>query len=187
MKKPLLVMFLGVPGSGKTFFASQLAKKLNAVRLNGDTMRLAIFGSVENIERVYNSESRPILNRYVFNAIDYATEQVLFHGDTVVYDAHHNMRKTRLGLEELAKRCEAIPIVVKIVTPYDTALVRGQNREARADQRQLSAEKMREVMERHQKNTDEPEESENVIEISGEIPFEEQYKLFKVKIQKFEH
>ncbi len=185
MNQPLLVMFLGVPGSGKSYFARHLAKRIDAVRLNGDTMRIAMFGSTENIEAIYHSDSRKILNSYVFRAIDYAVEQILLHGDSVVYDAHHNMRKTRLELEKLAKRCGALPVVVQIVTPYEVALERGQAREATVDQRQLSAEKMHETMQRHLKNTDHPDSSENVIEISGELPFEEQHLIFKDRVKAF--
>ena len=179
MEKPLLVMFLGVPGSGKSYFARKLADTIGAIRLNGDSMRIAIFGSVENIESIYESSSRKTLNSYTFGAIDYAAEQILSRGISVVYDAHHNMRSTRADLEKLAQQYQATPVVVRIVTDHDVALQRGQNREATIDQRRLSEAKMLEVMQRHAANTDEPLPSENVIEISGEIPFEEQYAIFR--------
>jgi len=172
-------MFLGVPGSGKSFFARQLAENINAVRLNGDSMRLAIFGSLEEIEKVYHSEDRQRVNSYVFNAIDYAVRQVLSHGDSVVYDAHHNKRSIRAELEQLAAKCGAVPVVVWIKTPYEVALNRGQQREATEDQRQLSEEKMLESMNRHAASMDAPVKGENSIEISGELPFEQQYAIFE--------
>lgn len=177
-------MFLGLPGSGKSFFARQLAQKTNAVRVNGDSMRLAIFGSLEEIEKVYCSEDRAKLNAYVFNAIDYAVEQILMHGDNVVYDAHHNKRVDRATLEELAKKCDALPVLVWVKTPYDIALKRGQERTAQADQRQLSEEKMREVMDRHQLYTDEPVESEHVILVDGQQTFDQQYESFAEQLDR---
>lgn len=185
-KQPLLLMFLGSPGSGKSYFAKHIADKLNAIRINGDSMRLAIFGSLEEIERTYHSNDRHKVNTYTFNALDYVAEQILVRGNDVVYDAHHNKRVDRETLEQIAARCKALPIVVRIKTPYEVALKRGQTREAKVDQRQLSEEKMREVMARHQANTDEPIETEKVIVIDGELPFEKQYKEFESQLAEFQ-
>lgn len=176
-------MFLGLPGSGKSFFARQLAQRINAIRLNGDSMRLAIFGSLEEIEKVYHTEDRAKVNSYVFNAIDYAVEQILMHGDSVVYDAHHNKRIDRASLEELAKRCGALPVVVWVKTPYEVALKRGQLRTAQADQRRLAEEKMREVMDRHQRYTDEPVKSEQVIIIDGQQLFDDQFDSYERQLK----
>ena len=41
----LLVMMIGIPGSGKSFFARQLTEKLNAERLNMDLLRRELFGT----------------------------------------------------------------------------------------------------------------------------------------------
>ncbi|HXH20371.1 MAG TPA: ATP-binding protein [Chitinophagales bacterium] len=35
----MVILIIGLPGSGKTFFAERLAKKLNAVHLNSDRVR----------------------------------------------------------------------------------------------------------------------------------------------------
>lgn len=181
-EQPLLLMFLGSPGSGKSYFARAVADKLNAVRINGDSMRSAIFGSQEEILKIYNSDSRAKLNNYVFNGLDYVTEQILGRGYDVVYDAHHNKRGDREKLEKIAAAHNAKPVVVRINTPFEVALKRGQTREASVDQRQLSEEKMREVIARHQAATDEPTDEELVIDIDGQVPFEDQFVSFKKQL-----
>lgn len=177
-KQPIVTMFLGYPGSGKSYFAKAMADKINAVRINGDSMRMAMFGSREETKRIYDSGDRCILNNYVFNGLDYVAEQILLRGNDVVYDAHQNKREDREKIEQIAKRHHALPIVVWIKTPYEVALKRGQEREESVDQRRLTEAEMREVMDRHQANTDTPTDEELVITIDGEAPFEQQFKQF---------
>ncbi len=180
--RPILVMFLGVPGSGKTYFARRLADKLNAVRINGDSMRLAIFGSIEEMKKLHSSDERYKLNTYTFNALDYVADQILQRGHDLVYDAHHNKRIDREALEKLAAAHEAVPVVAWIKTPLDIAVKRGQEREATVDQRKFTEEEISEVINRHQANTDEPIDTELVISIDGQLPFEEQFKEFESQL-----
>lgn len=179
--QPLLVMFLGSPGSGKSYFARRLAEKIQAVRLNGDSMRMALYGSVEGIAQQVDRD-RDQLNKQTFGAIDYAVAQILAAGHSVVYDAHHNKRSIRAGLEMLAGDYAAVPIVVWVKTPYAVALKRGLEREATADQRRLSEEKMKETMERHMANFDEPVAGEKVITIDGLLGFEEQFASYEQQL-----
>lgn len=179
-----LIMFLGVPGSGKSYFARQAAENMNAVRLNGDSMRLAIFGSRERIKQAYESKDRQTVNTYVFNAIDYATDQVLLRGHDVVYDAHHNKRSDRASLETLASKYGALPVLVWVKTPHDIALIRGQEREEQQDQRKKTEAEMHEVIERHLANTDEPDPSELVITLDGLLPFDKQFLEFQSQMEK---
>lgn len=86
MAKPLIIVFVGFPGSGKTYFARRLAEQLPAVTFNSDALRVAMFGSIENVERIrQNDQSR--LYDDVFGAMNYATRQVLKAGYSVVFDA----------------------------------------------------------------------------------------------------
>lgn len=176
--RPILVYFLGLPGSGKSHFARQLADELNAIRLNSDSMRLSIFESREVMDEIYNSNNRQIINSYVFNAMDYVTEQILIRNQDVIYDANSNRRSDRESLEAIAKLYNAIPILVCMNTPDQVAHMRGQARNETIDQRKLSKEKMTEVMDRHRAGTDYPVSTENVVEIDGQIDFNEQFKVF---------
>lgn len=178
MDKPLLVVFLGFPGSGKTYFSRRLAEKIRAVTLNSDALRVSMFGSLEKIEEIRRSD-KSRLYADVFGAMDYAARQCLLAGHCVVYDAQQTKRENRRGIEKIAADCDAIPVLVWVKTSRETALRRGQERDAGDDSHQYDAEKMAWLIDRFDSVTDLPESDENVVEISGEVPFEEQYKVFE--------
>lgn len=184
--KPILLMFIGGPGAGKSHFSRAAAGELNAVRLNSDAMRLSIFGSRQEQERIYATGDRAVLNGYVFGALNYVTEQLLASGIDVVYDANHNKRSDRTELEALAAKYGAKAILVWIKTPPEVALKRGQTREESHESRKFTEEKMREVMERMKANTDEPQDDELVIVIDGQTPFEDQFASFKQQMEALE-
>ncbi len=179
-KQPLLVMFVGVPGSGKSYFGRQLAERLGGVWLNNDSMRLAIWGSREEVRKTHvDVDERAKGNAMVFGAMNYAASRILVAGTTVIYDSNANGRRERAGMQQLAADSQALAVVIRIKTPFAIALQRGQEREETDDQRQLTEAKMREVIERHGAEIDEPGADENVIEMSGEIAFDDQYESFQ--------
>lgn len=174
----LLVMFLGYPGTGKTYFAVRLAKKIGAVRMNGDALRVAMYGSIEHTpQEAHGSGS------VVFKAIDYFAGQILLSGKSIIYDAHHNRRITRSKLEEMATTHGAIPLVVWMKTPSDLAKARAIERDITPDQDKLTEEKYRVVFERQSAAFDPPLPSEKVIELDGTAPFEVQYAAFRTRLE----
>ena len=182
MSRPLLIVFLGFPGSGKTYFATRLAEKLQAVTLNSDALRLAMFKTHDAIEHIRKTDTGRLYVD-VFGAMDYATAQILRAGHSVVYDAQQTKRKDRRGIEKLAANANALPILDWVKTDKSVALRRGQEREARADSHQYSAEKMEMLIDRFDAVTDLPDASENVIEINGELTFKQQYESFKQQLE----
>lgn len=183
MTEKLLIVFLGFPGSGKTYFATRLAEKLHAVTLNSDAMRMAMFGSLEKIEEIRRTDQSRLYSD-VFGAMDYAAMQVLRAGHSVIFDAQQTKRRDRKHIEELAGSVGATPVLVWIKTNPEVALKRGPQREARDDSHQYSEELMKRLIERFSKVTDMPEPEENLVEINGELPFEEQYELFEKGVEK---
>lgn len=183
MKQPLLIVFLGFPGSGKTYFATHLARELNAVTLNSDALRLSMFKSLDTIESIRQTD-RARLYVDVFGAMDYATTQILLAGHSVIYDAQQTKRENRKSIENIALEANALPILVWIKTDKNIALKRGQEREERSDSLQYTEEKMQMLIDRFDKVTDFPEQDENVIEINGELPFTEQLTSFQEQLSK---
>lgn len=178
MNKPLLIVFLGFPGSGKTYFATRLAKKIHAVTLNSDALRVAMFKTHDAIEHIRKTDqSRLYVD--VFGAMDYAAKQGLLAGHSVIYDAQQTKRENRRNIEKIAEDANATPLLVWIKTDKGVALRRGQEREQRDDSHQYSQEKMKMLIDRFDAVTDLPETSENVIEINGEHAFEQQFASFE--------
>lgn len=178
MSKPLLIVFIGFPGSGKTYFATRLAERLKAVTLNSDALRLAMFGSMEAIEHIRKTdESR--LYRDVFGAMDYAATQALRAGHSVVYDAQQTKRRDRKNIERLARQATAQPVFVWMKTDKAVAMRRAEERDMQPDSHQYSADTVRRIYTWVESRIELPEPDEHFIEISGELPFAEQYAEFQ--------
>lgn len=183
MSKPFIVLFVGVPGSGKTTFAKNLARKLSAVVLNSDAIRISMWGSVEAIqEDRVGVDARKRNNQLTFGAMNYAADQILQAGVSVVYDCNANHRYERQEKHDIAQKNQAISVIIRITVPYDVSYKRIRERDATHDQRQFPPEKAHDILRRFAAEIEEPDPDEFVIEIDGEQPFEEQYRVFMGKI-----
>lgn len=182
MGKPLLIMMMGHPGSGKSYFARHLAEREKIVRLNADALRTEMYGSTEEMIR-YKALDQTLLSEKMFRALDYVGKQILSFGLSVIFDTNNNKQLTRENYGDMARQFDAIAVTAWIQASPDDALHRVQQREATPDQHKWSEERAHEVIKRHIDNTDEPGEDENVIIIDGTIPFEEQYESFKKQLE----
>lgn len=177
---PLLVMFVGGPGSGKTTFSRLLAKELEAVALNSDAVRVSMWGTKGAVRAAHTDlTSRASNNTLTFGALNYVTRQILRAGHSVIYDANANKQEERMKLAAIALECDATSVVVRLRTPDDVAIQRIIERDDVYDQNRHDEAKAREIVESFRCAIVEPTHRENTIEISGEIIFEEQYRLFQ--------
>jgi predicted kinase len=180
-EKTYLIILVGHAGSGKSFFARQLANKKHWVRFNGDSMRMALFGSLEAMQE-YSIEFK----RFgIFRAVDYAVKQVLLAKKSVIYDANNNRKDIRIDKYKLAHSLNAIPVTVWIQTSTEIAIERTKTRNEDVDQRKFTHDKALEVVSRHIANLDEPTPDERTIIVNGESSFDEQFRVFEEEIRKF--
>lgn len=182
MIKPYLFLMLGFPGSGKSYFAERLAREMSALHLNSDAMRLAIFGSRDETDRIYHSDSRPVLNTYTFGAMNCATKSALNNGISVVYDANNNSIQERADIAASLENNTILPVVVWVSVPKEVAIQRVISRRETENQRQLSEEDAQIYIDKIDSTIEAPIESENVIKIEGTKQFEEQYESFKKQL-----
>lgn len=184
MQRPLIVLFPSVPGSGKTTFAKQLAKKLDGVVLSSDAVRLSMWGSREEVDRHrQGDEARLYSNQLVFGALTYAARQILSAGHSVLYDSVATYRHERQEKYDMAAEIGADVVLVDIKVPREVALQRMQQREATHDQRQFHEEKAIGVLDHFTEVIEAPTDDEKVIYLDGQASFDEQYAQFTKSCQ----
>lgn len=186
MKQPLVISFVGVPGSGKTTFARQLAEQIGAITINSDAMRLAIWGSREAIRAVRTTpEERAHSNAMTLGAMNYLVKQSLRAGVSCIFDANGNKVEDRARTAKLAHENGGFAVVVRIRTPHDVALRRMTERTASEDQLEFDHDKALATITSFAAEIEEPDSTEHVVEISGEVPFDEQYAVFSRTVERW--
>jgi predicted kinase len=95
MTKPTLYLLLGLPGSGKTTAAKEIAKTTGAVHLSSDNFRLSLFESPTFTQDEHDA---------LYKMLDYMCELLLKNGSSVVYDANLNRHKHREEKYALARK-----------------------------------------------------------------------------------
>lgn len=166
--KPIFFTTMGYPGAGKSYFAKRLSARINAVRLNSDSMRNIMF---VDPEKSFNSEGYHTL----FGALDYAASEVIKAGYDIIYDAKCNRRSEREKNARVASENGGEHITLWVQTPFEVALIRASTREVSLDQRKLTAQHLKE---HKSADLEEPGLNERHIIIEGQIEFEKQYESF---------
>jgi predicted kinase len=115
----MIVVCYGLPGTGKTTVARQVAERLNCPLLSTDTIRKKLL-----TKATYTIEERNLVYRAIFCMVEFAVE----HLEHVVLDGTFNMHGRRVEAHQLAAEL-GLPIVfVECVCDEPTALHRIQTR-----------------------------------------------------------
>lgn len=116
------ILLMGLPGSGKTTYAKQLAETKNAIVLSSDELRLEMFG--------YLAQDR---NDELFRELNARLLENLNNGVSVIYDATNVNSKRRYNLlkmlpDNVWKECHFINRSV------DTCISNDLNREYKVEE-----------------------------------------------------
>lgn len=122
LKKPLLVMMYGYPGSGKTYFARQLAEFLGMAHLQADRIRHELF------EKPRHDQEE---DSVVSHLMDYMCEEFLKSGVSVVYDAGVVRISQRRALRDLTRRLKANHVLIWLQIDKQSAYERTIRRNKR--------------------------------------------------------
>ncbi len=179
----LLVMMIGIPGSGKSFFARQLTEKLNAERLNMDLLRRELFGTKNrwDYKELIKGEDfdRVAAAQKARETFDEKLESALKNGQSIVIDASQNRKFYRGLRRNLAAEFGVQTLVVWMSTPEDISIERAITREKTSDQHPfIDREAAEKEINRYLENWDPPQDDEFYIEMDGRISFADQYKKF---------
>jgi predicted kinase len=121
---PVLVVVSGLPGTGKSYFCRELAKRLPCVIVESDALRKLLFPSPG-----YSA----LESQRLFAACHRLIEELVSAGITSVLDATNLVEHHRERLYHIADRLRAKLIIVQVEAPPEVAQKRLQGRSESAD------------------------------------------------------
>lgn len=120
LPEPYVVMGVGIPGSGKTTFLSEVAEHLDITRISPDEIREELTGSQAN--QSVNTEAWDETYRRV--------QATLELGRSAIVDATHTEAFRRPQTVEMYRSFGAVAVVAVVFdTPLEVAKERNKNRE----------------------------------------------------------
>lgn len=125
--KPVLLLLSGLPGTGKSFLARQLAEALPFVIIESDVVRKILFP-----QPLYTAQE----SRWVHRTCHALMAKLLKRGVRVIYDATNLIEYHRELVYRIAQKAGARLVVVKTVASEEVAQERLRTRQEEA--RELS-------------------------------------------------
>ncbi len=130
-----MILMHGLPGSGKTTVAAQIAPALAAVCLHSDVERKRLAG----LAATQRSDSpldegiyTPVASEATYGRLRDLTQTLLRAGQSVIVDAAFADRNRRAEFVDLAQRCGAQAHIITMNIPADALRARVARREQRA-------------------------------------------------------
>lgn len=117
MKQQKLIIMVGIPGSGKTTKAQQVAEDNDFAYVSRDFVR--------NMIGLGFTKKEHAITKKIFLGL---IEAALLRGETVVADATHLNVDSRAPLIELGKQYGAEILSVVMNTSYETCILRNSQR-----------------------------------------------------------
>lgn len=119
MNNVKMIMLIGLPASGKSSKAQELAKKYNAEIFSSDALRKELYSDVNNQNN----------NHDLFVELHRRIKFCLRDGKNVIYDATNISYKRRMAFLSELTNIPCDKICVLMATPYKECLIRNLHRE----------------------------------------------------------
>lgn len=160
---PKLYIFCGIPFSGKSFLAKEVAKRFGFVRIDLDEVKFKLFGKDiedENIDqrgwdKIYAKTYEKIRDS-------------LKMGKTVVYDTGNFTKHERSLVRDIANKLDIESTTVHVDTPASVARERLANNRKMGQRFDVTDEDFESTV----REMEPPDESENHITYTPDLDFE---------------
>ncbi len=173
LSRPLVIMIIGLPGSGKSFFGRQFAEMFGAPIVSTDFVRSTI-----SPESTHNLNEDAVVSTLVNNEIT----ELMKTKKTFIIDGSMNTRTARFAVERAALSKGYGKLTVWVQTDEPTSLARSTKRNQKRTGDLLNASMTIESFERYKKQFSMPHRSENIVVISGKHTFTTQARIILKKL-----
>lgn len=119
MNRPIFWMLIGLPCSGKSTYAQELAEEYNANIRSSDAIREELTGDINNQEH----------NNEVFQTLHKRVKDDLRNGKSCIYDACNISYKQRMAFLRELKNIPCEKQCMLMATPYEWCIERNVKRE----------------------------------------------------------
>ncbi len=128
---PALIVTYGFTGTGKSYLAAKLAKRLGVRTIRSDVLRKRYHGLLETDQRLDNYGTgiyTPTTTQSIYGAMFAEAEKHLSRGETIILDASFLKISHRLGAADIARRYDAVFIIVECSAPVEVVRQRLDER-----------------------------------------------------------
>lgn len=171
--KPLFIMLYGYPGSGKTYFARQLAEHLAAAHVHADRIRGELFETPR-----YDKEENDVVDQLM----NYLTGEFLNAGLSVIYDVNAARANQRRDLREMAAKSKAHPLLIWFQIDPESAYARLGKRDRRRADDKYAGPSDPATFQRIAGGMQNPQNEEYIV-ISGKHIFSSQLSSFLTRLR----
>lgn len=130
LAKPLVIMMVGLPGAGKSFFAKQFSDTFGAPLVSFDRLRHELFT---------DPQFSPDENDIIARVAQYQFEELLKTARTFICDGGCNTRVARNNITQLARKAGYDTLTIWVQTDTGTCHLRATKRNAKRADDQYNA------------------------------------------------
>lgn len=156
--KPHLLITVGIPGSGKSYFAEHFAETFKAPIVSHERIRSSV-GDIDG-------------DGILDDCVDYMLDEMLKTGRTVVYDGPSGTRAKRMDIAQKARTAGYEPLFVWVQTDEGTAKKRAGKS---SDEHKFAL--TNDVFDSHINRFSAPHKTEKAVVISGKHNYSSQLKI----------
>lgn len=165
LNKPTMITLYGFPGSGKTFFARQLAEALHAAHVQADRFRFELFE-----EPRYDKRENQVVNHLA----EYMAEEFLNAGVSVIYDVNTLRLAQRRALRDMARKAKAQTLLIWVQIDAESAFDRVAKRDRRKTDDKYAVSMDRTTFDDVTGHMQNPQTVEDYVVVSGKHNFQTQ-------------
>lgn len=169
LSKPHLLIMVGIPGSGKSFFAEHFSETFKAPYISVDKLRSELF-----IKPDFSKKEDAILSKVT----NYMLEETFKTSQTILFEGLTDTKTERLNLARKARESGYEPLIIWVQTEPITAKKRALKQPA--EKISLTPAQFDE----QSKRFTQPSQNENYTVISGKHTYVSQLKIILKKIIK---